>query len=134
MLQLTTEEKYNTGLWTDITAGREFHKRRGEMAILKVNEKNIPGAPAKPTTRNSFPNLDESKFYIGGVPPEFHSLSNGVTRNLHTHSSLLGCISLLNVDSILYNPLSNESYGIEPSCNNKVLSYLLLKIFSITNI
>lgn len=92
------------------------------MALLKVNEKNIPGTPAKPTTRNSFPNLDESKFYIGGVPPEFHSIANGLTRNLHTHSSFLGCMSLLSVDSVLYSPISNESYGIEPTCSNKVIS------------
>lgn len=104
-----------------MTAGREFHRKRGENVILQVNEKNIRGAPAKPTTKNSFPNLDESKFFIGGVPPEFHSVSYGLTRNLHTHSSLLGCMSLINIDGHLYNPMSNESYGVETSCSNKTI-------------
>lgn len=115
-----------SGTWTAITAGREFHKRRGEMALLKVNEINIPGAPAKPTTRNSFPNLDDSRFYIGGVPLEFSSISNSLTRNLHTHTSFLGCMSLMNVDSVMYSPISNDTYGVEPTCSNKVRFYFLI--------
>lgn len=73
--------------------------------------------------KNSFPNLENATYYIGGVPPEFYISSQDITKNLHTHASFLGCIEEIHIDGSRYNPLDEkhyERYGVESSCSNKV--------------
>lgn len=122
VLILTAKEKVNTGKETSVSAGRVFQKNRGENGSLMVNGIVILGHPMHMPTKNYFPNLDNVKFYIGGVPPEFHMQSNGITKTLPTHSSFLGCIREIDINSERYNPLSIERFGVVPSCKNKVSS------------
>lgn len=70
-LEINTTKKYNTGQWITVEAARAFtSKRSTENGSLKVNnEEPKNGSPTAPITSNLLPDLSDTIYYLGGVPP-----------------------------------------------------------------
>ncbi|XP_043271259.1 laminin subunit alpha-1 [Venturia canescens] len=116
-IRLTSTYKYNTGNWTKVDAFRQYQPRKNiEECILNVGGGNDrkTGTPSRQPGKEDIPDLEEAKYYIGGLPPGFRAV------NLHLPSqiSFLGCISNVVVQEG-YDPMAEQYYGVEPTCGNK---------------
>jgi len=89
--------------------------------VLKVGGESKEGAPSPPPNQNDIPDLSESEYMIGGIPPGFKSIS-GVSK------SFLGCMSDIQIAQQGYNPMRGISYGVQPTCSNKVRMLFALNI------
>lgn len=83
--------------------------------ILKVGGESKEGVPSPPPNQNDIPDLSESEYMIGGVPPGFKTIS-GLPK------SFLGCMSDIQIAQQGYNPMRGISWGIQPTCSDKVNS------------
>lgn len=81
--------------------------------VLKVAGESKEGVPSPPPNQNDIPDLSESEYLIGGVYPGFKSIS-GLPK------SFLGCMSDIQIAQQGHNPMKGISWGIQPTCSDKV--------------
>lgn len=81
--------------------------------VLKVGGESKEGVPSPPPNQNDIPDLSGSEYMIGGVSPGFKSIS-GLPK------SFLGCMSNIQIAQQGYNPMSGISWGVQPTCSDKV--------------
>ncbi|KAL1124511.1 hypothetical protein AAG570_001137 [Ranatra chinensis] len=113
---MMTTGRYNAGNWTRVEASRYFdRKKKLEKGVLKVGDEIRDGAPTHPAGRDTIPDMSETRYFIGGLPPGVPPLQ----RNLHP---FLGCMSELQIAQEGYNPLKGQFWGVQPSCSNNPLT------------
>lgn len=90
------------------------------IGVLKVGGESKEGAPSPPPNQNDIPDVSESEYMIGGVSPGFKSIS-GLPK------SFLGCMSDIQIAQQGYNPMRGISWGVQPTCSDKVdMSIIIL--------
>lgn len=119
-LEINTTNRYNIGSWVKIETAREFkHKRGTENGVLRVNDDVISsGSPNLPIKSYMLPDLSDSVYYLGGVPPGFKS---GATKAPGADNPFMGCIKDITIDRESFDPLETSSlFGVEAGCKTSV--------------
>ncbi|KAL5281190.1 LAMA2 family protein [Megaselia abdita] len=119
-LEINTTNRYNIGSWVKIETAREFkHKRGTENGVLRVNDDIISsGSPNLPIKSHMLPDLSDSVYYLGGVPPGFKS---GVTKAPGADNPFMGCMKDITIDRESFDPLETSSlFGVEAGCKTSV--------------
>lgn len=139
-MEINTTKKYNNGLWTTLTAAREFKaKQTTENGSLKVNSESHEGSPTAPITAKHLPDLADAAYYLGGVPPGrlkanemlehskiitsiiFTGFKSGTTKAPGADHPYLGCMKDIQINGEVYDPLDSSSYyGVEPNCQEAI--------------
>jgi len=127
-LEFTSRDTYNSGQWVKLEAGRAF-RNGAETGVLRVTfnglrEDYVDSLPSLTTKELD---LQSSKLYFGGVPPDF---DYALFPDLQTRSllgSLRGITTSNPGSNSLMNPLYTEYrklnpfYGVIPTCENRIL-------------
>jgi len=127
-LEFSSKDTYNSGQWVKIEAGRAF--RNGlETGVLRVTFNGVREdfVDSLPSITTKELDLQSSKLFFGGVPPDFDfsKFSDLQTRSLL--GSLRGITTSNPGSNSLMNPLyteygkMNPYYGVIPTCENKIL-------------
>ena len=127
-MEFTSKDTYNSGQWVKIEAGRAF--RNGlETGVLRVTFNGLREdfVDSLPSITTKELDLQSSKLYFGGVPPDFDFT---IFTDLQTRSllgSLRGITTSNPGSNSLMNPLyteygkMNPYYGVIPTCENRIL-------------
>ncbi|KAM9826836.1 laminin subunit alpha-1 [Neosynchiropus ocellatus] len=108
-LVLTSNRKYNTGVWHKITLQRS--KRKGYLSIMAADqssEKEVLEAES-PGTASDLNRSDQDPIYIGGLPT-----SRPIRRQVISRS-YIGCIKNVEIARSNFD-LLKDSYGIRKGC------------------
>lgn len=117
-MEINTTKKFNTGRWVNVAAAREFSKGSTENGSLIVDKENHTGSPTAPIGLDSLPNLSNTSYYVGGVPPGFKS---GTSKAPGADHAFLGCMKDIQINQETYDPLDSPNYfGVEPSCKETI--------------
>lgn len=118
-LEINSTKKYNTGEWINVQAARQFHPKGGtENGSLVVGKEMHAGSPTAPVNSDSLPNLSNTSYYLGGLPPGFKS---GTSKAPGADQAFLGCMKDVTINQESYDPLdSSNYYGIEPTCREVI--------------
>lgn len=115
-LELNGTDVVNTGQWVNVNFARSFNEPYEEEGLLDVNGKRAFGSPNHPIDFTKVPNLLNTEYYIGGVPPGFDAKN---IRGLHDH--FLGCIREIQIGTEARDPMqSTNYYGVEASCRTGI--------------
>ncbi|KAM8822118.1 laminin subunit alpha-1 isoform 2-T2 [Synchiropus picturatus] len=108
-LVLTSNRKYNTGVWHKITLQRS--KRKGYLSIMAADqssEKEVLEAES-PGTASDLNRSDQDPIYIGGLPA-----SRAIRRPVVSRS-YVGCIKNVEIARSNFD-LLKDSYGVRKGC------------------
>lgn len=91
---LRTKQKYNTGKKVKVSIAKTY-SNKADTAYMKVEmedqketeEKTKTGIPPSAILK-----IKKTKFYFGGVPPDYLVYNANITKTIHTHASLLGVL------------------------------------------
>lgn len=119
LLEINTTNRFNTGEWVNVEAARAFTSKRNiENGSLKVNNEDTEGSPSKPITNSMLPEVSKAPFYVGGVPPGFHS---GTTKAPGADHAFFGCMRDIQINGEYLDPFESQNYyGIEPTCKSVI--------------
>ncbi|KAM9332589.1 laminin subunit alpha-1 [Pholidichthys leucotaenia] len=109
VLTLTSNKKYNTGVWYKITMQR--NKRKGYLSIMAVaqsSEKEVLEAES-PGTASDLNRSDLDPIYIGGLPA-----SRPIRRQVVSRS-YVGCIKNVEIARTNFD-LLRDAYGVRKGC------------------
>lgn len=118
-LEINSTKKYNTGEWINVAAARQFHPKGGtENGSLVVGKEIHTGSPTAPVSSESLPNLSNTSYYLGGLPPGFKS---GSSKAPGADQAFLGCMKDVTINQESYDPLDSSNYfGVEPTCRDVI--------------
>ena len=127
-LEFATKQTYNSGQWVKIEAGRAF-RGGSETGVLRVTFNGVKEDFVDSLSSLQTPDLDlqTSKLYFGGVPPNFDFYKFPEVRTHSLLGSLRGITTSNPGSNSLMNPLYTEYgiinpyYGVIPSCENSIL-------------
>ena len=126
-MEFTSKDTYNSGQWVKIEAGRASRNDL-ETGVLRVTfnglrEDFVDSLPAMPMELE----LQSSKLFFGGVPPNFDSTMFKDLRSRSLLGSLRGITTSNPGSNSLMNPLYTEYrklnpyHGVIPTCDNRIL-------------
>lgn len=109
--------KYNTGNTVTIDASKMFESGNDKGSLKVADGEVIYGSPTSPVTNISLlPDISNSSYYFGGIPPGFKS---NTTKAPGADHAFLGCMKDIIVDSVNYDPLDSSTYfGVEATCKS----------------
>jgi len=127
-LEFSSRDTYNSGAWVKIEAGRASRNGK-ETGVLRVTfnglrEDFVDSLPALTAARLD---LQDSRLYFGGVPPDFNFSQFPQLSSSSLLGSLRGITTSNPGSNSLMNPLHNEPgllsphYGVIPSCENRII-------------
>lgn len=121
---LKSKSKYNTGKKVKVLIAKKYFNK-ADIAFMKIEvdalKENLEETK-RDVPRNAILKVKKSKFYFGGVPPNYTTHHHRLTEALHTHQSLLGEINdVISHQAIALMDNSDENKGyhdiIETKCD-----------------
>lgn len=116
-LELNSTNAVNKGRWSNVKFIRAFDDDSStEEGALTVNGIRINGSPNRPIDYHNVPNLLNTNYYFGGVPP-------GFDKKLlpKSNEGFLGCMKEIQIGTETQNPLESiNAFGIEAGCKDIV--------------
>uniref|UniRef100_A0A3Q1IEZ3 Laminin subunit alpha-1 n=1 Tax=Anabas testudineus TaxID=64144 RepID=A0A3Q1IEZ3_ANATE len=119
---LTTNRKYNNGVWYKITLQR--NKRKGTTITTTTTTKEVLEAES-PGTASDMNRSDLDPIYIGGLP-----VSRPIRRQVVSRS-YVGCIKNVEIARTNFD-LLRDAYGVRKGCVLKVLQILQIHIMLVS--
>ena len=127
-IELTSKNTYNSGAWVKIEAGRADRSGQ-ETGVLRITfnglrEDFVDSLPGQATRKLD---LQDSRLYFGGAPPDFDSSGFSDVLTYSLLGSLRGITTSNPGSNSLLNPLYSEPgrvnphYGVVPNCQNKII-------------
>lgn len=111
---LTTNKKYNNGQRTKIAIKKVYRGNKDTVKVDVEEEKNLEAMRA--ASKQQILKVKQTKFFFGGVPPDYFINYNTTKNILHTHTSLLGDIMNVNgyrTYSLYDNGQDKKHFGVE---------------------
>ena len=125
-LEFTSRDTYNNGQWVKLEAGRALRGGQ-ETGVLRVTYNGLREdfMDSIPPSRDL--DLQNSKLYFGGVPPNLNLESYGDLEAKSLLGNMRGITTSNPGSNSVMNPLYTEfgqlnpHYGVIPSCENRIL-------------